>query len=291
MKKIVYFILFLSCISANAQTGSEILLFDLSIKKGAVTLSKPKNISNHKGYDNQPFFHPSKPIIYYASFDDSGRSNIKTYNHQTATTYYLTVTREREYSPTVTANGEFISCIIQRDNGEQNLGQYPITGGEPKVLIKDLVIGYHAWVSNDQLLLFVLGDSTKPNSLHYYNIKTGTDTILANNIGRSLHKIPGTNAMSFVQQVTGKEPLIKKFDPVIVSITTICTALPGQDHLTWLNDHILIQSDGKTLFVNDIISNKGWQPVTIKGDLSLIKGISRLAVNKKSSKIALVVSE
>lgn len=291
MKKIVYFILVLSSISANAQTGSEILLFDLSIKKGAVALSKPKNISNHKGYDNQPFFHPSKPIIYYASFDDSGRSNIKTYNHQTATTYYLTVTREREYSPTVTPDGEFISCIIQRDNGEQNLGQYPINGGEAKVLIKELIIGYHAWVSNDQLLLFVLGDSTKPNSLHYYNIKTGTDTILAINIGRSLHKIPGTNAMSFVQQLTGKESLVQKFDPALLSITTICSALLGQDHLTWLNDHMLIQSDGKTLFVNDISSNKGWQPVTIKGDLSLIKDISRLAVNKKASKIAVVVSE
>ena len=267
------------------------MLFDLSVKKGTVTLSNGKNISNHKGYDNQPFFHPSKPIIYYASFDDSGRSNIKTYNHQTATTYYLTVTHDREYSPTVTPNGEFISCIIQRDNGEQNLGQYPINGGEAKVLIKDLIIGYHAWVSKDQLLLFVLGDSTKPNSLHYYNIKTGADTILANDIGRSLHKIPGTNTMSFIQQVTGKESLVQKFDAAFLSITTICTALPGQDHLTWLNDHLLIQSDGKALFVNDIASNKGWQPVIMKGDLSFIKGISRLAVNTKTSKIAVVVSE
>ncbi len=281
----------LSCISANAQTGSEIMLFDLSIKKGVVTLSNAKNITNHKGYDNQPFFHPSKPLIYYASFDDSGRSNIKTYNHQTATTYYLTVTREREYSPTVTPEGAFISCIIQRDNGEQNLGQYPINGGVAKVLIKDLIIGYHAWVTKDQLLMFVLGDSTKPNALHYYNIKTGTDTILANNIGRSLHKIPSTNAMSFIQQVTGKESLVQKFDPALLTIITICTALPGQDHLTWLNDHMLIQSDGKALFVNDIASNKGWQPVIMKGDLSLIKGISRLAVNPKTSKIAVVVSE
>lgn len=291
MKKIIFSLIFFCSASAIAQTGSEIILFDLTIKKGVVSLSKPKDISNHKGYDNQPFFHPSKPIIYYASFDDSGRSNIKTYNHQTSITYYLTVTREREYSPNVTPDGEFISCIIQRDNGEQNLGQYPITGGEPKVLIKDLVIGYHAWVSNDQILLYVLGDSTKPNSLHYYNIKTGTDTILANNIGRSLHKIPGTNAMSFVQQVTGKESIVQKFDPALLSITTICTALPGQDHLTWLNDHLLIQSDGKSLFVNDISADKGWQTVTIKGDLTLMKGISRLAVNKKTSKIAVVVSE
>lgn len=291
MKKSIWFILFAACISANAQTGSEILLFDLSVKKGTVVLSNPKNISNHKGYDNQPFFHPSKPIIYYASFDDSGRSNIKTYNHKTQTIYYLTVTKEREYSPTVTPDAAFVSCIIQRDNGEQNLGKYPINGGEANVLINKLIVGYHAWVTNEQVLLFVLGDSSKPNTLHYYNIKTGADTILATNIGRSLHQIPGTKQMSFVQQMQGKESLIQKFDPQLSTITTICTALPGQDHLTWLNDHMLLQSDGKTLFVNDLSDNKGWQPVVMKGNLSLVKGITRLAVNRKSTKIAVVVSE
>ena len=50
-------------------------------------------------------------------------------------------------------------------------------------------------------------------------------------------------------------------------------------------------SDGVNLFVFDVIANTGWQLVTIEGDGSMLKGITRLAVNKNSKKLAVVVSE
>ena len=190
MKKwLVFFLYFFTQYPHSHQTGSEIILFDLKINDGQIFLSNPINITNHKGYDNQPSFHPSKPIIYYASFDDSSRSDIKFYNYQTGKTSNLTVTREREYSPTVTPDGKFISCIIQRDNGAQDLGKYPIEGGQPEVLINNLVVGYHVWIDQNRLLLFVLGDSNT-NALHYYNLSAKSDSVIADNIGRSLHKIP-----------------------------------------------------------------------------------------------------
>src|SRR5690606_9821643 len=113
--------------------GSEIYLFDLSNKKGKITLSKPKNATNHPGYDNQPFFHTDKPILYYASFNEEGRADIKSYDYVTGETKFITQTNEREYSPTLTPDKKYLSCIIQRDNGEQNLGKYPVDGGEPIV--------------------------------------------------------------------------------------------------------------------------------------------------------------
>jgi len=60
------------------------------------------NITNHKGYDNQPYFHPDEPVIYYSSFNEEGRSDIKSYNYKTGVTSNITTTSEREYSPTVT---------------------------------------------------------------------------------------------------------------------------------------------------------------------------------------------
>jgi WD40-like Beta Propeller Repeat len=275
----------------TAQTGSEIILFDLRVAKNTVIISNGKNITNHKGYDNQPFFHPKKTFIYFSSFNDSGRSDLKYYDFKDDKTKNLTVTNEREYSPTVTPDGKHISCIIQRDNGEQNLGQYPIKGGAAQVLIKDLIVGYHAWIAKDKLLLFVLGDSLHPNTLHYVDLRLKKDTILAENIGRSLHHIPGTKLMSFVQKVSDKEQLIKQFDPRTMMIKTITATKGGQDHLTWLNDHKILMSDGVNLFVYDVIANNGWQLVTIEGDAAMLKGITRLAVNKKSSKLAVVVSE
>ncbi|MFM7856050.1 MAG: hypothetical protein ACKO96_30055, partial [Flammeovirgaceae bacterium] len=69
MKITFTFLLALFCsFSTEAQTGSEIFLFDVKSKKGNVSLTNPQNITNHKGYDNQPSFHRTEPLVYYSSF-------------------------------------------------------------------------------------------------------------------------------------------------------------------------------------------------------------------------------
>ena len=290
MKSIFIILLATIAFSAYGQTGSEILLFDMKVKKGRIILSNTVNITNHKGYDNQPSFHPDQPIIYYSSFDDSSRSDIKYYNYKNKKASNLTTTKDREYSPTVTPDKKFISCIIQRENGVQDLGKYPIEGGNPKILINNLKIGYHTWVTKDKLLLFVLGDSNT-NSLHYYNLPDQSDSVIAINIGRSLHKIPGQQAMSFVQKVSEKEGLIKRLDLITGVITTITSTLQGQDHLAWLQNNILLTGNGTKLFSFQIGFDKEWQLVIIEGDVSVVKGISRLATNTGNTKLAVVVSE
>src|SRR5882672_11825495 len=102
-----------------AQTPSEIYLFDLSVKKGKVSISNPVNITNHKGYDNQPSFHPDRTIVYYSSSNDDGRTDIRSYDYKSRQTKSITETSEKEYSPTVTLDKQYLSCIIQRDNGAQ----------------------------------------------------------------------------------------------------------------------------------------------------------------------------
>ena len=263
MKSMFLIIIVCLCINCSGQTGSEILLFDMKVKKGQIVLSNPVNITNHKGYDNQPSFHPVHPVIYYSSFDDSGRSDIKYYNYKKKETSNLTITGQREYSPTVTPDGKFISCIIQRDNSAQDLGKYPIEGGKPEVLINNLKVGYHAWVAKDKLLLFVLGDSNT-NTLHYYNLSDKSDSIIAKNIGRSLHKIPGQNAMSFVQKVSEKEGLIQKLDLATGIVSTITDILNGQDHITWLQNNILLTGNGSKLFSFHIGIDKEWQLIIME---------------------------
>jgi hypothetical protein len=290
MKKLLLIFPVFSLLGSFAQTGSEILLFDIKVKNGQVIISNGINITNHKGYDNQPFFHPDKPVIYYSSFNDSGRSDIKYYDYKKNKTANLTVTQEREYSPTVTPDGKYISCIIQRDNGAQDLGKYPVKGGKPEVLINDLVVGYHAWVDKEKLLLFVLGDSNR-HSLHFYNLATKKDTIIATNIGRSLHRIPGQNAMSFVQKLSDTVSVVKRFDILTLQSTSLVMTVKGTDHLAWLTDNVLLMSDGRQLFYHQPGREAPWQPVIIEGDITMMKGITRLAVNKDNSKLAVVVSE
>jgi Tol biopolymer transport system component len=288
MKIFISFLFLLGSFSTFSQAGSEILLFDLHVKKGRLILFNPKNVTNHIGYDNQPSFHSGKPLIYYSSFNEEGRSEIKVYNYKSGETTQLTQTQEREYSPTLTPDKQFISCIIQRDSGAQDLGKYPATGGQPIVLIDNLIVGYHAWVDNDRLLLFVLGE---PQTLHLYNVKTKEDKILTEKIGRSLHKIPDQNAMSFVHKISDTEWVIKKFDIATLTISTIINALPNREDLCWTADGRILMSDGTKIYSVKPNKEKEWSELQIKSGNELLKGVTRLAINREGNKLAVVVAE
>lgn len=284
--------LFFCCLSgiACAQTGSEIILFDLKVKKKSTTLSNPQNITNHTGYDNQPSFHLDEPIIYYASFNDQGRSDIKSYNYETQITHQVTETTEREYSPTLTPDKTGISCIIQRDNGAQDLGKYSLEGKDPYVIIDSMVVGYHVWADNSHLAMFILGKDGAPNTLHYLRLPTQADTIIADNIGRALHRIPNERAISFVHKVAAGNWQIKRLDLETMQVSFIANTLPDHEDIAWLPNGRLITSDGAKLFVLNPTKEKTWSEVTIT-DGGLLKGITRLAVSVKGDKLAIVVSE
>ncbi len=98
----VFFLLLSLCIQMSlvAQSGSDIILFDVAIKPPGIILSNPVNITNHKGYDNQPVFY--KANVYYSSEIDSGQMDIKRYDYLKRNTYAITHTQENEFSPTIT---------------------------------------------------------------------------------------------------------------------------------------------------------------------------------------------
>src|SRR5690349_13117285 len=98
-----------TALQAQQIPGSEIYLFDLKNGKDGIVLSNPKNITNHSGYDNQPFFHPEKPLLYFSSANEDTRTDIVEYDLTTGTFRKITSTQEREYSPTVTPDKKFIS--------------------------------------------------------------------------------------------------------------------------------------------------------------------------------------
>ncbi len=286
-----YALLFVGIFSVSllmAQSGSEILLFDLKVRKNKVVISNPKNITNHKGYDNQPSFHTDRPIIYYSSFNDEGRADIKSYNYKFDEAAFITQTNEREYSPTLTPDQSSLSCIIQRDNGAQDLGKYPVEGGEPSVIIDNMIVGYHAWADNSHLALFILGE---PQTLHYIRLPTKEDTIVAQNIGRSLHKIPGERAVSFIQKNANQDWEIKKLNSETMKISTITKTLPGREDIAWTSDRKIISSDGTKIYFLDPAKENKWMEVSILTGSELLKGVTRLTVNSNGDKLAVVIAE
>ena len=286
MKYAVFCVLWLWVGTVIAQDASEIWVFDLVETEGNLVLQNGNNVTGHPGYDNQPFFHPSRPWLLYSSFNEDGRSEIKAFILESGTTKQLTETSEREYSPTVTLDGSSFSCIIQRDDGAQDLGKYPLDGGEAEVLIDDLIVGYHAWMDEQRLLLFVLGDVM---TLRIYDLKSGTHETIAENPGRSLHRIPGENAMSFVDKSSEDLWIIKRLDNDTLEISELADTLPEHEDIAWTPDAKILSSDGTKVFLLDPAGDAGWQELSL--DHAGLKDITRLAVSSDGRQVAVVAAE
>jgi len=271
-----------------AQSGTEIFLLDITISGGNIKLSNPKNITNRKGYDNQPFFHPSQPLLYYTAMQD-GQTDIWSYNLKTNKRQKITNTIDSEYSPTVTPDKKYLSCIVQRkSNGDQDLVKYNIKNPTETQMIfesqKTGKIGYQAWLNTNELITFILGE---PQTLHYQHLIAEKDTIIAQNIGRSLHLIPKQKAFSFVQQIE-KKWLIRSFNPRKNKIMDIAESPQDSEHYnSWLSENTILESRNNEIFSCNLIDKK-WKAVTLSNSLPKRK-ISRMAI--RGNKIAIVIEE
>lgn len=282
-----FFLVFLSLASfwfthLQAQPNTEIYLFDL-IKIGeSYSIANPINVSNQNpGYDNQPHFTEDGNLLY-TSFRN-GQTEVILYNLNTKEERNLTLSAANEYSPTPTPDGLGFSCIYDTT---QNLVQYAYNNPlDTTILIDNAVVGYHAWLNKDELILFVLGS---PNTLQRYHLPTKKATVIDSTIGRSLHKIPAINSYSYID--TKVEPYAVMKRRFTDNKPTKIIILPdGVEDITWSPEGDLFSSNGAVLLMADSTAGK-WIPLANLNDYGLA-GISRISINPKGDKIAVVVNE
>ena len=283
--RIVFFSLALS--PALAQPSTEVYIFDLQKTKGSYEVAIPVNVSSNPGrYDNQPSFSEDSKTLYYVSQDTAGQTDIMTFDISAAAKTNFTKTASSEYSPMPTPDGKYISCI-RVVGEEQLLWQFPVAGGQPKVVVPDLVIGYHAWHDKNTIVSFVLGE---PQTLQINNLTTKTNKTVASNAGRSIHKIPGSQRISFLQNREGQAALIQSLDVTAGSIETITEALQNSQDMAWMPDGSIVMGQGNKLFVRPEGAG-AWVEIANLQDTFQLQGITRLAVNCAGNKIAVVLNE
>ncbi|TLU67637.1 hypothetical protein FE810_01440 [Thalassotalea litorea] len=194
--------------SSVVQAEDEIYLATLTADKA----SKVVNITNRPGYDNQPHFTPdSKALLFTAMFttgkgeDVAQQTDSMHYDLSSGQLTNLTQSAASEYSPTVTPDSEHFSVIRVGSDGKQLLWQYPLTAENSEGVVKREAqgsalypelydIGYHVWLDDEELLLFVLGE---PMQLQRANIKDKKADVVDMNIGRTLRQVPGEKLFSY----------------------------------------------------------------------------------------------
>jgi hypothetical protein len=288
MKIKLVFIAILAQTILFAQPNTEVYLFDLVKNDSTQTysLENPINISNNKGfYDNQPsFLNDGKALLFASTRND--QTDIAVYDIEAKTKDWLTNTPSNEYSPQQTPNKKFFSAIRLEKDGTQLLWHYSFRSKKPRVLIENLKVGYHAWLNKQVVVSFVLGD---PSTLEVSNLKYKIKYPIDKNIGRSLHKIPSTELISFISHEHNDHE-IYSINPINSEKKYIADPLEGSQDMAWMPDQTIIMGKGNKLYKLRPGEDKTWIEIASLDRFQLFD-ITRLAISPLGDKIAIVVEE
>jgi hypothetical protein len=286
---------------------TDIWLFDLNESKGHFTFSKPLNITNRPGYDNQPAFSPDGKYILYTSYRENGQSDIYKYTFHSKTTTAFCSTPESEYSPVFSPDEKFVSVVRVEKDSAQRLWKFPLNGASPVLLFKNIdSIGYHSWMDSTHVLLFILG--TPPSKLHdtdmpgtpeklieqniHHDSKNDLELVI-NNPGRSLRN------KYFVNKTDTAHWEIDQARLGFHRLYKIAPTLKGKEDFDIYQNQIILMGTGSKIYAYTIelgVSNPfdpdkvifhEWQLAADLAD-SGIKNISRIAISRDGKKIAVV---
>lgn len=279
------FALFAKLSVGHTQTSTEIYLFELSKENGTFKLTNPTNISNNPGYDNQPSFISDNELVYSATYEN--QTDIVKLNIESKEKTRMTDTPGSEFSPKLTPDGKYISSILLDRNGSQTLVKYPIKGGEPRAIPSEQKIGYYCWFDKKTVFSFVLGS---PPSLQEWNTKNSEFKIIMMNPGRSLSKIPGEKAISFIHKESDDIWFVNSYDPLTDKVTYLTECIKGAEDMTWANDGTAFLSDQKKIYKFDPESDNRWQ-LAAKMESFQLSNATRLAVSPDMKWMAVVIDE
>ena len=159
-----------------------------------------------------------------------------------------------------------------------------IKQGVPKILIKDLIIGYHTWFSKDILIASILEDGGL--SLVISDIVKGTNQTVQRKVGQSLHKIPTTQLISYISKETKKWE-IKSLDPITGITKKIINTVTKAEDMCWLADGTILMPKDNIIYKFNPKTDAKWSVFHTFLDKE-IWNISRITTNKTGTLLSLV---
>lgn len=284
MKKITLLFVFITS-AIIAQTDTEIHVFDIKVSKLGYKLTNGKNISNNEGYDSQPYFFDDTRVIFASTRNGSTDIALYDLKQNNPDIYYISNTENGgEYSPQRIPNSSHVSAVRLDKDGLQRFYSYNYKTKKSTELIADLKVAYPAWYDKNTIVsTAIVNDSLE---LFISDLKSKTNVSVAKMAGRSVHKIPNSELMSFISKENKGYWLLKSLNPKTKEIKTI-TSVGESEDITWLPNGTLLISKGNTIYKMDPKKDK--QPnLFFRFSDDNINNISRIAVNSSGTKIAIV---
>ncbi len=271
----------------GALAENEVYLAQVTGAGATLKIGAPKNITNRPGYDNQPKFETDGRGIVFTRGDAGSRTDIYRYDIATGKLTPVKETAESEYSATPMPDGRGYGVIRVELDGVQRLWRLdPAKGKADDLLVATTrPIGYFAFPEPHVVASFVLGT---PPTLQLIDLATEESKLIVSNVGRSIHKIPGRPAASFLHKISADEWMIKEVDAK-GGVKDIVRAPKGREDYAWLADGTLVISAGTKILALTPGVDTDWREIADFAALGL-KDLSRLAVNPRGDQIAIVAS-
>lgn len=278
----------LCTISIKAQSpppDTDIFVFDLKEKKGNISIERGKNVTNHKGYDNQPYFYMNDYLLYTEY--NNGQTDIVMLDLYEDKKRNITNSPESEYSAVMIPGYDTFAAVRVEEDGTQRLWYFHLVGKtKPSVTFDNLApVGYHAW-SDDHVLMFILGT---PTTLLMTDVKERNDKIVTSNIGRTIRALPKTPDFVFERtEESGEINIYKAFRNGQFEL--IVKKPENASDWTITQEGTFVTSIGSKVLAFNPKYDTDWKEISDLGSMAS-KGITRMAVNEDNTKIALVIGQ
>lgn len=284
MRYIFFFIVFISYF-IKAQTNTEIYVFDIIKENESYNLVNKQKITTIKGYNNQPHFYDSNTVIFSSTNKKNTDISIVKINDKKSKPKFISNTKNGgEYSPQRIPGSNHISAVRLDDSGLQRFYKYEIETGQSSEIIPNLKVAYPTWFNKNTVVSSVIVN----DSLHLIvsNLKTKSNYTVDKIVGRSIHKIPNSNLISFISKKNSENWTLNSLNLNNYEIKTICSIGQKED-VTWLTNSIVLISDKSSILQFDYKNDKKTKVFFNFSDQNL-NNISRITVNKSGTKIAIV---
>jgi dipeptidyl aminopeptidase/acylaminoacyl peptidase len=285
--KLVTAALFALVSPLSAQGGTDIWLVPLTGTMRAPGVGTAANVTNRPGYDNQPSFSPDGGTMYYTSQRD-GQTDIYKYSVAGGAVTQVTKTPESEYSAQLMPDGKGISVIRVERDSTQRLWSFTLDGTAIGPVLESIKpVGYHAWLDAETVFVYVLGSAGTPATLQRASVKSGTATIVATRIGRTILRSTQGTVIYYAQRDTSGwwvHALDGTRDQAIAKLPS-----PRDDFFAVTAEGDLIAASGNRLLIYQRAEEK-WIELAKFSEPGL-QHITRIAVSPAGDYLAVVGDE
>jgi len=267
--------------------NTDVFLAPITVRGDKIEVGHAVNITSRPGYDNQPSFTPDGAAVLYTSTREDAQADIYRLDRKSSRIARLTTSApESEYSATVMPGGKRFSVIRVERDSTQRLWSFDLKGRDPRVVLENLKpVGYHAWIDAATVVTYVLG---RPNTLYVVDVPSGGTRLVAHDVGRSLARLPGQRAFTFLQSADSAWWLTLATVPPSGDVTSDrLTRMPqGADYVVWTRGGTAITATGTKL----LTWRKGATSWTEAADLSSqgVVHITRLTLSPDQRTLAFV---